>query len=251
MRACGGAAARRRRRCRYRGSRPSLRWLSAGGRARLRKLRLRWRQLLQLRGPELAGGKQGLDAVVSSMLWQLSAALTPHLAPHWLHGRRGPLRWHVHVDRVERQPLALPRSVQRRGGRAAPGSCRDGRSPQALPCPAVTRRRVAAMQCGGVADRLAPAAAACCDGGTLWASKGAKGSGAGADTARAAAAGAAGTAGAAGLDAATGGGGAEAAVATAACAVAMATRAAVAAAAERLGGAAAEGAAGGSAAWSW
>ena len=49
----------------------------------------------------------------------------------------------------------------------------------------------------GAADRLGPAAAACCDGGTLWASKGAEGPGAGADTARAAAAGAAGAAGAA------------------------------------------------------
>ena len=157
LRACSGAAPRRRRRRPYCRCRASLRRFSAAGRARLRRLGLRGRQLLQLRCPELACGEQGLDAIVT-MLRQLSAALTspltsplaPPLAPPLsLHRLCGGalLGGHVHVDRAERRAVALPRSGQRRGGRAAPGGCRDGRSPHARPCPAVTCR-VSAMQRG-------------------------------------------------------------------------------------------------------
>ena len=80
MRACSGAAPRRRRRRPYCRRRASLRRFSAAGCARLRRLGLRGRQLLQLRCPELAGGEQGLDAIVGTMLRQLSAALTSPLA---------------------------------------------------------------------------------------------------------------------------------------------------------------------------
>ena len=138
MRACSGAAPRRRRRRPYCRRRTSLRRFSAAGRARLRRLGLRGRQLLQLRCPELAGGEQGLDAIVGTMLRQLSAALTSPLAsplappiasplapPLALHRLCGGalLGGHVHVDRAERRPVALPRGGRRRSDSSFACTC--------------------------------------------------------------------------------------------------------------------------------